>query len=317
MNIFVTEQENMGVSVKQKLEELGKVKYGYSSESEFKEFLRTANILFVRLGRMIDDSILCLAPNLKYILSATTALNHIDIESLKKREIRLFSLRDCMADIEDIAATAEHTWALLLSLVRNIPQAVSKVSSKQWSRIGLWGTELKGQNLGILGYGRLGRKVAKFAKSFGMNIFICETDHSKIEEDYISVPIEDLFSKCNIISIHVTSSVENTKLVSYELIEKMPPGSIIINTSRGHIVDSLALVKGLRSGKLKGVAVDVLQNEEKGDFPNDPLYDCMIEGFNVIITPHIGGATLESIEKAEMAVLNQFIKICNQKEETY
>ncbi len=314
MNIFVTEPDYQSDTVRSLLGSIGNVEFGYKSEKEFLEKLKKSNVLMVRLGRLIDETVVNNAPSLKFVLSATTALEHIDLKVTEKKNIQVLSLRNCMSEIQDISATAEHTWALLLSLLRNIPKAIEKVNSKQWSRAGLWGNELKGKNLGILGFGRLGKQVAQYGKAFGMNVYICDSDPNVLSKDFTSLSTADLFTKCNIISVHVTATKENIGLVSDELIKKMAPGSYLINTSRGNIVDSHAISRAVREGHLSGLAVDVIQDEEKGMFPDDPILSCFFDGFNVIITPHIGGATYESIEKAESALLNYFLKVSKFEE---
>ncbi|MAS81231.1 MAG: hypothetical protein CMF45_00925 [Legionellales bacterium] len=263
------------------------------------------DVIITRLKHQIDRSFLNNYPDLKYILTATTGLNHIDITECRERDIQIISLKGETEFLSDIAATAEHTIGLMLSLLRNIPQSFNDVKLHNWDRMTFKGHELKGRNLCILGLGRLGIQVARIGQTFGMNIQ-CFDKHTSTQYR-TTTDLDEALTNSDVVSVHLPYDNDTHHLLKFESIMKTNPNAYIINTSRGQIIKEIDLVQCLTNGHLAGVAVDVLENEPNVSI--SPLLRYSLENTNVLITPHIGGCTYESMEATEIFIAQQFSKI--------
>lgn len=263
------------------------------------------SILIIRLNRYVDHKVLNKFIGLKYLVSATTGHDHIDLNYLEKKSIQLISLRGHDKFLNTIPSTAEHTWALLMALIRNIPNANEHVKSGSWNRDLFKGYQLKNKILGIIGLGRTGLKVAKYADTFEMKVkyydpFLNNSDYLKCEK------IKDLLETSDIISIHIHLNKENYKFLDKRLIKFIKKGAIIINTSRGNVWDEKALRNALRNRQISGIASDVLSTELT-NIRESPLWQAQQKGENIIITPHIGGATFDAMWACEEYIINQII----------
>ena len=248
-------------------------------------------------------------PSLKFISSATTGLDHIDSKEADKRGIKIISLRGEDDFLDTVPSTADLTFGLILSLLRNIPASYNDVLSNNWDRNKFRGHQLKGKNIGIIGLGRIGRILAKYCEVFGMNVGYY--DVKKIIEGKYSyksfASVEELLSWSDIVSVHIHLTEENTNYLNAERLSKMKEGSWFINTSRGGIVDENILAEMMRTKKIKGIAVDVLSNEIDGNITVNPLVKLATEGYNIIITPHIGGASFEAMHDCEIFMAKKLI----------
>jgi D-3-phosphoglycerate dehydrogenase len=304
MKIVVTEPLHMAEEAKASLAGLGSVAYGPFDDDALRAELADADVLMVRLGRHIGEPLLQAAPNLRFIVTATTGLDHIGLEAARKRGIRVVSLRDCPGAIRDVSATAEHCLGLILALVRGTVPAAAHVTQGGWDRNRFFGRQLRGKRLGVVGYGRIGALLAGYAAALGMEVVAHDRDEARIAAPTQSVPLEDLLRTSDIVSIHVAADPGNKHLLDAAAIAKMRRGAYVINTARGSLADETALAAAVMSGQLAGVAVDVLDGEEKAATGTSPLLAAAKAGRNVLITPHIGGATFEAIRQAECAVID-------------
>jgi D-3-phosphoglycerate dehydrogenase len=309
MKIVVTEPLHLAERVKQALAELGSVSYGPFDDLALARELFDCDVIMVRLGRHIGDGILSAAPKLRFILTATTGLDHIDLDAARAASVRVISLRDCPGAIGDVSATAEHCFGLLLALLRHTPAATAHVLAGGWDRDRFWGTQIKGKCLGVIGYGRIGAMVARYAAAFGMDVVACDQVPKKIAPPAKPVSFDELLRNADVVSVHVTATPENRNLIDRAAIARLRRGAILINTARGSVVDEAALAEAVRNRQLLGVAVDVLAGEEHGEVSNSPLLEAAREGCNILITPHIGGATLESIARTETALIERFLEV--------
>jgi len=309
MKILVTEPRDLTDEVKRQLEALGTVVYGPFDDHALIQKLANADALMVRLGRYIGAPLLAEAPKLRFILTATTGLDHIDVDAARRARVRVISLRDCPGAIVDVSATAEHCFGLILALARRTPSAAHHVEAGGWDRDRFWGSQLAGKRLGIVGYGRIGAKVARYGSALGMEILAYDTAPDKIRAPANPVSLDELLHRSDVVTLHVSGVPENRHLIDDAALARMKPGAMVINTARGSVVDEQALARAVSSGHLKGVAVDVLSGEEHGEIEKSPLLACAREGHNVIITPHIGGATYESIARTELAIVDRFGQI--------
>lgn len=263
-------------------------------------------ILIVRLSHQIDKEIINAGKKLKVICSATTGLNHIDIDHAYKKNISILSLKGEYKFLDKIHATAEHTWALIMSLKRKINEASISVTLDKWERDSFKGSELNGSTIGIVGYGRIGKKIANYAKSFGMNVLVYDKyevfDSRVIQEKSLS----NLLSKSDIVSIHVPLNEKTFNMFSIKQFQKMKKNSILVNTSRGEIINENDLIESLEKKYFYGAALDVIQNEVGfKNHGNSAIVEYAKKNNRLLITPHIGGATYESMEKTEVYMANK------------
>ncbi len=308
MKILNLEPKDYSPEAQAILEKIGSVDNGPFSRAQLKKVIGGYDVLITRLGHQIDAEILAQAKKLKVIVTATTGLNHIDTAETEKRKIEILSLKGEREFLDGIHATAEHTMALMLSLVRNIPASVCDVCDGNWNRDAFRGAELAGKTLGIVGYGRLGSKVAKYAEAFGMKILANDIlDIAGIN----MIDLDTLLSQSDIVSLHVPYSDRTHEMIGEAQFKKMKKGAFLINTSRGGVVDEAELLDALKSGQLAGAALDVLQDEnsgKKGWTKKNPLIQYARNNSNLIITPHTGGATFDSMAKTELFMAQKLLK---------
>jgi D-3-phosphoglycerate dehydrogenase / 2-oxoglutarate reductase len=301
LSILNLEPEGYSPQANALLGKIGYVTEGPLDRTALIERISHFDIMIVRLGHQIDGEILAAAANLRIIVSATTGLNHIDVEEAEARGIQILSLQKERDFLDTIYATAEHTWALLLGLIRKLPQAHQHVVSGGWDRNRFKGTELHGRALGIIGMGRLGSKVAGYGKAFGMKVMGCDLLQDVSELQGVgSTTLEKLLSESEVISLHVNYTPENHGMINQQAFERMKPGALFINTARGELVDEAALLEALNSGILGGAALDVLCGEVTGWNMSTDLIEYAKQHENLILTPHIGGCTVDSMGKTEV-----------------
>ena len=258
--------------------------------------------LIVRLGHRVDREVLEAGTRLRAVATATTGLDHVDLKAAKERGVEVLSLRGEHEFLRSVSATAEHTWALLLALVRRIPEAHDAASIGVWDRDRFRGHELEGKRLGILGLGRIGTKVAGYGRAFGMEVRAYDR-YLEAWPDGVgrAAGLDALLASSDVLSVHVPLNEDTRGMIGAAQMARMPRGSWLVNTSRGAIVRGDDLVDALRSGHLAGAAVDVVEGETAPGGPaEDPVVRFAREHETLLVTPHIGGATAESMEKTEV-----------------
>ncbi len=284
---------------------LGSVSAERFAEDRRAKELADARVLVIRLGKITKET-LDLAPKLEVIASPTTGLNHIDMEEVERRGIKIVSLKGRRDITEKIYATSEHTIALLFALIRRIPSFHQHVIGGGWDRQRFIGSEVSGKTIGIVGCGRLGIRVAEILKAMGAHVV--GTDPYQAKEhipSFIEMLSEkELLERSDIVSLHVDLRSDNEHMFGESQFAAMKPGAYFINTSRGQLVDERAMLVALESGRLAGAATDVMDNEDpKGaHLSGNSLIEYAQAHENVIITPHIGGATKESMAMTEDAI---------------
>lgn len=300
--ILLLEPEGYPVPAREVLTSLGDLTEGPMSRHELLEKIAKVEVLLVRLAHQIDDEVLEAGRNLKVIVSATTGLDHIDLKAAGSRQIRVLSLRGEREFLSTITATAEHTWALLLALVRRIPEATDCVAEGHWDRDRLKGHDLAGKRLGIVGLGRLGRQVAAYGAAFRMPVAAYDPwVQDWPQEVRRHQTLAALLAESEILSIHVDLNPGTLNLIGAKELAALPRGAIVVNTSRGQVVESAALLEALERGHLGGAALDVLADERVPVLRNaNPLLGYAKRHRNLLITPHIGGATYEAMANAEI-----------------
>ena len=297
--ILITDPGKVPAKAKEILAGCGLIETTDGSRRSLLKKIAQSDVLFTMLGDKIDKEVLTAGSRLKIVATPTTGLNHIDLEAAERRGIKVISLKGEVDFLGNITATAELTWTLLLALVRRLCPAVQSVQQGQWDRNQFVGNELSGKTLGIIGYGRLGRIVARYGQAFRMTVLANDVDPFDPDDGIFQGTLDEILVSSDIVSLHIPCTKDTLGFFGLPQFEKMKTGAIFLNTSRGEIVDEQALTKALESGKLAGAGVDVLTGETSLDpswLTNHPLMRYREKHENLIITPHIGGATFESME---------------------
>tara|TARA_B100000902_G_C27317695_1_gene922385 strand:+ start:1502 stop:2443 length:942 start_codon:yes stop_codon:yes gene_type:complete len=307
LNFLILESENYSKNAIMTYQSLGNV--FLNNDINFTK--KDIDVLIVRLGHMIDSEFLLEFENLKYIITPTTGLNHIDITECKSKNISIISLRDCMNKIKNVSSTVELTLGLLVSLVRNINGAINDVKiNNSWNRDKFRGFQLRDKKIGIIGLGRIGLAFAKICNLMGMHVYAYDPKFldGKDLPSYISLlTFSDLLGSSDIISINASYDNNNKPLISFEEVSKMKKGVYVINTARGELINEEAVSKGIKDNHIAGLGIDVLSNEHNKEFlRNSPLFKAMKNDYNIIITPHIGGCTCEAMEYTENTIAKYF-----------
>ena len=311
--IVVSESSGLSPSVIDRLRQLGDVKLEDLDRGELLDAVEDVEILWVRLRHRIDEEVFNAAPHLKFLVTATTGLNHIDLEMAEQRGVRVLSLRGEADFLKQIRATAELTIGLMLALLRHIPAATNHVRPGGWNRDLFQGRELFGKTIGIVGYGRLGKIVARYLSAFDARVLVADPEINKTEmaEGVQLVPLERLLQESDLVTLHVNLSAQTQTFFGRQQFARMRLGSWLINTSRGELLDEDALAEALRSGHLAGAALDVLCNETATGMGTHPLVALSREHPHLIITPHIGGCTSESMTKTEEFMVERLWEVCH------
>lgn len=274
-----------------------------SSRNDLLQSVREADVLLTRLAHSIDAEVFAQAPRLRAVVTATTGLNHVDLAAAARHRVEVLSLRGETAFLEQVTATAELTWALLLCLVRHLPEACADVRSGTWDRDGFRGHELRGRTLGVIGLGRLGRMVARYGLAFQMRILAHDPQPGEVPAGVEVVPLDRLLAEADVISVQAALNESSRGLLDTNAFARMKQGVLFINTARGEIVDETALLAALREGRVAGAGLDVLSGEPFSGpeaLRAQPLWQWAHDHANIVLTPHIGGATAESMAATEV-----------------
>ncbi len=250
--------------------------------------------IIVRSATKVRKEMIDAAKNLKVIGRAGVGLDNIDVDYAKGKGIKVINTPGATS-----ISVAELTIGLILSVMRKIAYGDRETRMGNWPKKKCKGIEMYGKTLGIIGIGRIGKEVAKRAKAFGMKVIYY--DVFKLSNDLAKElgveyrDLDDLISEADVITLHVPLTPETKHIVNRERIERMKNGAIVINASRGGVVDEDALYNALKSGKLYGAALDVYENE--------PLKEStLFELDNIVLTPHIGAQTKEGQKRAGIEI---------------
>jgi len=247
-------------------------------------------------------------PKLKLIATRSTGFDHIDIAFCHQKNITV-----CNVPEYGSRTVAEHTFALILTLTRKIYQSINQAKNFDFNHEKIRGVDLFGKNLGILGLGKIGKEVVKIAHGFGMRVFVYtrtqdETLAKNLGFSYKS--LDEILSQSDIISLHLPLTEETKHIINKKNIKKIKKGAFLVNTARGGLIETEALVLGLKEGGLAGVALDVLEGEKelmeeieiltegyqkKTDLKTLVLDHILVNHPNVIITPHNAFNTKEAL----------------------
>lgn len=290
MKILCTLGDGFTEEAKQILEEMGEVQYIEPTQAELPGLIGDATVLICQLNLLIDKAILDSAPNLKAIATPVTGPDNIDIEYAESKGVKVLSLKGEVDFLNSVTATAEHACGLMLSVIRKIPASNASVQDGNWNRDAFKGHSVSGKTLGIIGYGRLGKMMARYGEGLGMNVIYTDPNVDG------GVSEEELLKNSDVISLHIHLEKETEGWFGKEKLDQMKQGAYLINTARGQIVDEAAIIDALEDGSLAGYAADVLADEHAfiDGAVASKLIDYANKGGNVVITPHTGGLTYEA-----------------------
>ena len=310
--IILTEPKGYSPKAVSILKKLGPV-YTWQKAVSKPKILCSADILVVKLGMQISKKVLERLPDLKIIATSTTGLNHIDLEEAESRGIRIVSLRGEVKFLKTITPTAEETIGLMIALMRKLPWGFEAVKRGEWQREKLYGNELYGRMLGIVGFGRLGSIVARYARCFGMAVlaydpYVSQRAMHKLGVE--KVTMNQVFRRSDIVSVHVLLTDKTRNLIKAKHFRLMKPAAYFINTARGEIVDERALLDALRKKRIAGAALDVLSGEDPkgGHIKRNPLVEYAKRHENLFIVPHLGGASFDAMAKTEEFIAQKVLR---------
>lgn len=293
------------------LDEVGIVDERELQYKDIVQCIAEYDALIIRLRWCIDRTLLKAATRLKVIVTATTGLDHIDLDAATEYGISVLSLKGQTEFLRSIVATAEHTWALLLTLTRRIPWAFQSVITGDWNRDLFKGRDLNKQRLGILGLGRIGEKVARYGLAFGMKVFAYDPyTQMRLSDVLMCDDLDSLLAYSDVLCIHVPLNDETRHMIGVRELAQLPHGALLINTARGAVIEEAALLDALDSGRLAGAALDVIE-DERVSVSEYPLVIAAQTRNNLIITPHIAGATHEAMAATEIFMAEQLRHFVN------
>lgn len=312
MNVRILNAEPLGYGdeARQILNNIGELIEEPVTQDELAASVADFDVLIVRVGLKVTREVLESSDKLRVVVSATTGLDHINLDAAQEQDVVVLSLQGEQEFLRTVPATAEHTWALLLAVMRKLPWAFDDVRKGSWDRDRFRGRELQGKRLGILGLGRIGKQVARYGLAFGMNV---GAYNPNLEEWLNGIrrfeAVEDILRWSEVLSVHLPLSEETQGFLNEERLRLLPQGAWVVNTSRGAILDEIALVGLLEQGHLAGAAVDVMTVEQPMERRElSPLLAYARTHDNLLITPHLGGATIESMHRTEVFMAEKLRK---------
>ena len=286
----------------------GDVKYQPDfTRSDLKSYLNKNDVDWIftnpnKQNFILDGSILK-GSSIKGINTASTGMNHIDLDYCEENNIEVWSLKDDYELINDLPSTSELAFGLMMSLLRKIPSGFDHVKRGDWDYEPFVGHQVKGKTIGVVGYGRLGKIMCRLFD--GWNVNLLGYDPNEFVTTAKGVPMDDLLNESDVVFLHVHVTDDTRGMVDEEFLSKMKKGSYLINTSRGELVDEDSIIKSIGEGHLNGYGTDVIA-DEFGEIKKSKLVEMSRFSDKIIITPHVGGMTMEGQTKAYRWAVRKF-----------
>ncbi|MCX8482269.1 MAG: phosphoglycerate dehydrogenase [Crocinitomicaceae bacterium] len=279
--------------------------------NEIADFIVKENIegLVIRSKLFLTEDFFAKCSSLIWVARGGAGMDNIDEDAAFRAGVKLMNSENANSD-----AVGEQTLAMLLALRTNLVKSHNEVSQGIWDREGNRGIELKGKTIGIIGYGNTGKAVCEKLSGFGVNILVYDKYKSKFSDTNLTeVNLDEILAKSDVISLHIPLNSETKNFVDEAFINQVSKPFILLNLSRGKIVDIQSVIKFLQSGKIVGFGADVLPNEPPN--MNDDFDKKMLQSLNsfsnVLLTPHVGGWTIESYEKISEILLFNILNFNN------
>lgn len=285
-----------------------------SSEVELCKFAtsRSINIVFTKLGLPISKYVFDSCKFLSIVATPTTGLDHIDIEGASQSRVKIISLRGETEFLSSITSTAEHAWALLLNASRDISKYQEIVRAGRWSRKCGSIHQLSGKTIGIIGFGRLGKIISEYARAFRMKILVNDINSATFRGiDYVHpCDLDSLLISSDYVILAASYNANDLPILTSEKIKKLQNHCILVNISRGELLDESALLTSLQSNQISYACLDVLSGDSRWSHAN-PMNSDLITYHkncdNLIITPHVGGYSVESVAATRRYILEKVI----------
>jgi D-3-phosphoglycerate dehydrogenase / 2-oxoglutarate reductase len=255
--------------------------------------------LIIRSSARVTKDVIAAGDHLRVIGRAGAGIDNIDVPAASARGVIVMNTPGA-----NTVATAEHTMALLLALCRNVPQAAASLRTGEWERKRFKGVELRSKTIGIIGFGRVGQRVAQRCRGFGMDV-ICHDPYLSSERAELlkvdQVSLDELLERSDFITLHAALTDDTRGMIGAEALAQMKPGVRIVNAARGGLIDERALIAALEDGRVAGAALDVLTDE-----PPDPA-NPLLHMDNVVVTPHLAASTDEAQREVGIQIVRQVI----------
>jgi D-3-phosphoglycerate dehydrogenase len=259
--------------------------------------LRDADVYFATLKVRLDTDMIAAAPRLKLVVSPTTGSDHVDLVALDQRRIPFFSLKTDRDFLNNITPTAELAFLHVLAAARRFRDAVAQPLAGEWDSQRVAGLTLHGRVLGVIGVGRLGTWIGRYGRAFGMRVIGSDPAPLSWPAEIDRATLDEVLSESDFVTIHVHLTDATRRLVGPREVGLMKVGAVLVNTSRGAIVDEAAVLAALQSGRLGGYSCDVLDGETDGPIGDHPLVRYARTHSNVVITPHMGGVSPDALRR--------------------
>ena len=292
--------DNLNQQAYKELETIGDcvdISKSNSKDKDLANHIKDCEIVVIRSSTKLTKEVLDKAEQLKIIARCGVGIDNVDLDFAKSKNIFVTN-----SPSANLISVVELTVALIISASRKLSLADSHLKKGEWNRSQFLGNELYGKTLGIVGFGKAGRLVAERMKSFGMSIVFYDPYVTAWNGSEESIKLDDLLRTADVVSIHVIKTKDTENLISKDMLDLLKPSSVIINTSRGGVLDEDYLFELLESEKIFGAGLDVYSNEPP---KNVDRYN----GLNLVTTPHIGASTNEAQLKAGLETIENIKKI--------
>lgn len=260
--------------------------------------------LVVRSRTKVTGALLAQAPNLRVVARAGVGVDNVDLPAATARRVFVVN-----APTAATTSVAELTVTFALMLVRDLFGQIRATKHGKWNR-GLHGAELSGKTVGLVGYGRIGREVARRLRAFGASVVAFDPLLTASPDETPLVAFDELLSRSDVVSLHAALTPENHHLLNADRMSKMRRGAYVINVARGALIDETALLAALGSGQVGGAALDVFETEP-------PTQEALLSHPNVIPTPHLGASTPEAQHRAGVQVAEELLRLLRGEEPLY
>lgn len=277
-----------------------------SSKEEIEAKIHDYHGIVIRSRFKIDKTFLDKATNLQFIARVGAGLESIDCDYAASKNITLIAAPEGNRN-----AVAEHTLGMILSLFNKLNQADSEIRAGHWNRESNRGHELDGRTVGIIGYGNMGKSFAKKLRGFDVEVLCCDIQENVGDANARQVTLQELQQKADVLSLHIPWTPETDKMVDAEFINSFAKPFWIINTSRGKNIVTADLVAAMKTGKIMGAGLDVLEYEKLSfetlfnDKNTPEAFQYLLQAKNTILTPHIAGWTFESHERLAQVIVDK------------
>ena len=271
-----------------------------ASREDLLAALAAADALLVRSATQVDSALLDAAPRLTVVGRAGVGVDNVDVPAASARGVLVLN-----SPTGNVVSAVEHTFAVLLALLRRVPEAAASMAAGRWEKAKFLGTELAGKVVGVVGLGQVGSRVASRARAFEARVIAHDPflpREKALEMGVPLLPLAALLEQSDVVTLHSTASEKGRALLGAEEIALMKTSAVLVNVARGSLVDRAALYEALVAGRLAGAALDVFDPEPPD--PDDPLLKLR----NVVATPHLGASTVEAQERVSIQTVEALLE---------